>query len=132
MTMNYLISNLPILDGKNWSQWSIQMKVIFGYQYVFEIVEGGFFIVTERSTEPKKNAFSENKKKDHRAMFFIHHCVGNAHFEKIANASSAHEALLEKCNEGVEQLKKGKLRTMRRHYEIMQMECVEKIEEYVI
>ncbi|MCI43258.1 hypothetical protein A2U01_0064495 [Trifolium medium] len=30
---------LPLLDAKNWDRWSKQMKVIFGFQEVQEVVE---------------------------------------------------------------------------------------------
>src|ERR1044072_3191510 len=36
------LGNLPVLDGKNWDRWCVQMKVIFGYQEVTEVVMEGF------------------------------------------------------------------------------------------
>ena len=33
--------NLPVLDGKNWSKWSVQMKALFGFQDVYEVVQNG-------------------------------------------------------------------------------------------
>ncbi|PNX55530.1 hypothetical protein L195_g049159, partial [Trifolium pratense] len=32
---------LPILDGSNWDRWNNQMKVIFGFQEVQDVVETG-------------------------------------------------------------------------------------------
>ncbi|XP_019459946.1 PREDICTED: uncharacterized protein LOC109359706 [Lupinus angustifolius] len=65
-------------------------------------------------------------------MFLLHQCVDEAHFEKIAEARSAKEAweILEKSNEGAEQLKKLRLQTVRRQYELMQMEPNERIAQY--
>jgi hypothetical protein len=37
-----LMGNLPILDGKNWDQWCVHMRVIFGFQDVMEVVNEGF------------------------------------------------------------------------------------------
>ena len=33
---------LPRFDGKNYSRWSQQMKVLYGSQDLWEIVENGF------------------------------------------------------------------------------------------
>ena len=80
----------------------------------------------------KRRFTKKNKKKDCKATFLIHQCVDEAHFEKIAGAATSQEAwkILEKCNEGAEQLKKVRLQTMRRQYELMQMENNEKIVEF--
>jgi len=69
----------------------------------------------------KRRFTKKNKKKDCKATFLIHQCVDEAHFEKIAGAATSQEAwkILEKCNEGAEQLKKVRLQTMRRQYELM-------------
>ncbi|XP_019427170.1 PREDICTED: uncharacterized protein LOC109335493 [Lupinus angustifolius] len=117
-------AHLPILDGKNWNRWSAQMKVIFGYQEVMEIVESGFAMISNESTNEEKAEFKVNKKMDCKTMFLIQQCVDNAYFKKIVGATSSHDAwkILEQCNDGAEQLKKVKLQTMRRQYELMQME----------
>lgn len=31
-------ANLPILDGKNYEKWYIQMRMIFGFQEVTEVI----------------------------------------------------------------------------------------------
>jgi len=37
-----IVAHLPILDGKNnWVRWVKQMRVIFGFQDVLEIVSNG-------------------------------------------------------------------------------------------
>nr|KYP66838.1 Retrovirus-related Pol polyprotein from transposon TNT 1-94 [Cajanus cajan] len=108
------------------------MKAILGYQEVAEIVEEGYPTLTKDSTDAQKALYRENKKKDCKATFLIHQCVDEAHFEKIAGAATSQEAwkILEKCSEGAEQLKKVRLQTMRRQYELMQMENNEKIAEF--
>ena len=92
------------------------MKVIFGYQGVTEVVEGGVSRAAASSpTEAQKEAHNELKRKDCKALFLIHQCVDNAHFEKIEGAKSSREAwkIHKKGNAGAEQLKKVKLQTMR-------------------
>ncbi|XP_019436003.1 PREDICTED: uncharacterized protein LOC109342481 [Lupinus angustifolius] len=129
---NSFPANLPILDGKNWSRWNIQMKAIMGFQELEEIVEEGYPEIDEASTEQQRIAYKENRKRDCKAMCLIHQCVDEAHFEKIAAARSSHEAwqILQKSNKGAEQLKKVRLQTMRRQYELMEMEMSEIIAQF--
>ncbi|XP_019435116.1 PREDICTED: uncharacterized protein LOC109341628 [Lupinus angustifolius] len=91
-TGNYVIT-LPVLYGKNWSRWCIQMKAIFGYQDVVDIVEEGLPILEEGATE-------------------------------IAGSATTKETwdVLEKHYVGASQLKKFRLQTMRKEYELMQVE----------
>ncbi|XP_019418567.1 PREDICTED: uncharacterized protein LOC109329352 [Lupinus angustifolius] len=108
------------------------MKVIFAYQEVREVVEEGYPELAEGAIHALRVVHRENKKKDNKAMFFLHQCVDNAHFEKIASVTNSREAwqILEKCNEGANQLKKVRLQTLRRQYELMQMEVNEKVGEF--
>ncbi|XP_019432269.1 PREDICTED: uncharacterized protein LOC109339311 [Lupinus angustifolius] len=129
---NSFPANLPVLDGKNWSRWNIQMKAIMGFQELEDIVEEGYQEIDEASTEQQRTAYKENRKRDCKAMCLIHQCVDEAHFEKIAAARSSHEAwqILQKSNKGAEQLKKVRLQTMRRKYELMEMEMSERIAQF--
>lgn len=72
------------------------------------------------------------KKKDCKALFLIHQCVNDANFEKIANATTLKEAwdILIKSYEGAEKIKKAKLQTLRRQYELLAMEETESVAEY--
>ena len=92
------------------------MKVILGYQEVLDIVQEGIPTLGEGATESQKTEHKELKKRDCKAMFLLHQCVDNAHFEKIAAADSSKDAwqILEKCNAGADQLKKVRLQTLRR------------------
>jgi len=67
--------------------------------------------------------------RDCKAMCLLHQCVDIHHFEKIAGAATSKEAwdILEKGNISANQLKKVRLQTMRRQYELMQMEDTKKI-----
>ncbi|XP_019457613.1 PREDICTED: uncharacterized protein LOC109358000 [Lupinus angustifolius] len=62
----------------------------------------------------------------------IHQCVDESNFEKISNAKTAKEAWdsLEKCYAGAEKVKKVKLQTLRREYELLQMRDGDTIGEY--
>ncbi|XP_019434665.1 PREDICTED: uncharacterized protein LOC109341264 [Lupinus angustifolius] len=98
---NSFPANLPILDDKNWSRWNIQMKAIMGFQELEEIVEEGYPEIDEASTEQQRIAYKENRKR---------YC--------------------KKSNKGAEQLKKVRLQTMRRQYELMEMEMSERIAQF--
>nr|KYP32045.1 Retrovirus-related Pol polyprotein from transposon TNT 1-94 [Cajanus cajan] len=124
--------SLPILNDKNYDRWRIQMNAIFGFQEVSEVVHDGYQVVGDGATDAQKSIFKESKKKDCKALFLIHQCVDDANFEKISGAATAKEAWdsLEKSYEGAEKIKKVKLQTMRRQYELMQMEESDTISGY--
>ena len=65
------------------------MKAILSYQEVAEIVEEGYPMLIEDSTDAQKVLHKENKKKDCKATFLIHQCVDEAHFEKITGVATS-------------------------------------------
>ncbi|XP_019427161.1 PREDICTED: uncharacterized protein LOC109335483 [Lupinus angustifolius] len=75
----------------------------------------------------QKKIYKENKRKDCKAMFLLQQCVNEVYFEKISGVENSKETwlILEACNQGVEQLKKVRLQTLRRQYEFMQLETNE-------
>lgn len=124
---------LPILDGKkNWDRWVKQMKVIFGFQDVLEIVSNGFEVLQENPTDVQRNAHKEAKKKDCKPLSYIHQCVDNKVFKKIADSDSSKKAwdTLVKYFSGDDKVKKIRLQSLRRQYELLQMKKEEKIEDY--
>ena len=70
---NMLQPQLPRFSGKNYNQWSIQMKVLYGSQDLWDIVETGVEEPAEASTltQQQLNDLKENRKKDKKALFFI-------------------------------------------------------------
>ncbi|GAU43236.1 hypothetical protein TSUD_241260 [Trifolium subterraneum] len=124
---------LPILDNSNnWDRWSKQMKVIFGFQEVQEVIEAGITPIAANATEAEQTAHRALKKKDFKAMFFIHQCVDLVNFQKIENATSAKECwdILEKGHSGNDKLKQVRLTTWKRQFELLQMDENESIVEY--
>jgi hypothetical protein len=120
---NSLPSNLPILDNKIWDQWCIRMKVIFGFQEVEDLVSNGYEALAENATEAQQITFKETKKKDCKALFLIHQCVDSANFEKISSATSSKQAweILQNAHGGGDKVKKVRLQSLRRHYELLGM-----------
>ena len=92
MSGNNLNTKLPVLDGKNWNRWMIQMRVLFGAQDVLELVTDGYVPVAADATEDEKEAQRETRKRDQKALFFIHQCVDVNVFEKIADCTTSKEA----------------------------------------
>ncbi|XP_019429218.1 PREDICTED: uncharacterized protein LOC109336858 [Lupinus angustifolius] len=125
--------NLPILDGKNFDRWRSQMKAIFGFQEVYEIVQFGFQEIGDNATEAQRATYKEAKKKDCKALFLIPQCVNGDNFEKISGAETSKQAWdsLGKCYEGVAKIKKVKLQTLRRQFELLQMDESESVAAYM-
>jgi hypothetical protein len=123
---------LPLLDGGNWDRWHKQMKVIFGFQEVQEVVETAIEALPANASDAQQQAYRALKKKDFKAMFFIHQCVDLTNFQKIENASSAKECwdILQRSHAGDEKLKQVRLQTLKRQFELLQMEPNEKVSEY--
>ena len=85
-------ANLPVLTGKNYENWKIQIRVVMRFQGVCEFVEEGYIPVGERATDEQKAADREKEKKDCKALFILHQSVNVANFEKIAMAQTSKEA----------------------------------------
>ncbi|GAU32405.1 hypothetical protein TSUD_220940 [Trifolium subterraneum] len=87
--------NLPILNGKNYDTWCKQMKVVFGFQDVWDLVQDNF--------------------------------------ERVGDASSSKEAWdnLEKAYGGATKVKKVRLQTYKRQFELLQMEEKESVGDFV-
>ncbi|XP_058768102.1 uncharacterized protein LOC131641814 [Vicia villosa] len=109
-------SNLPILDSKNYDKWSKQMKVLFGYQEVLDIVNNGVTPLGAEPTAAHQATFREEKKKDYKALFLIHSCVDGDNFEKVGDCESAKQAwlILEKAYVGAAKAKVMRLQTHKR------------------
>ncbi|WJX25474.1 hypothetical protein P8452_14509 [Trifolium repens] len=125
--------NLPILNGKNYDSWCKQMRVVFGFQDVWDLVQGGVEPVTESSTDAQKAVHKELKKRDYKALFIIHQCVNPDNFERVGDAQSAKEAWdnLEKAYGGATKVKKVRLQTHKRQYELLQMEEKESVGDFI-
>ncbi|XP_028230846.1 uncharacterized protein LOC114411336 [Glycine soja] len=126
-------ANLPVLTGKNYENWKIQIRVVMRFQGVWEFVEEGYIPVGERARDQQKDVDREKEKKDCKALFILHQSVDAANFEKIAMAQTSKEAwdILQKSHEGATKTKKIKLQTLRRQYELLQMEKNESVAEYI-
>lgn len=125
---------LPRFDGKNFEHWKIQMEVLFGFQELTEIVEEGFVEPETPAglTMEEQRTIKENRKKDRKALFYIFQAIDSSIFEKVGNSKTTKEAWdsLIKIYKGVEKVQKVRLQTLRRQFELLQMEKSESISDY--
>ncbi|GKV46288.1 hypothetical protein SLEP1_g53280 [Rubroshorea leprosula] len=68
--------SVPILDGKNYNRWHVQMRVLFDYHELLGVVETGVAELAENANDAQKHAHRESKKKDKKALYFIHQGLG--------------------------------------------------------
>lgn len=126
---------VPQFSGKNYDRWSIQMKVLFGFQELMEIVEAGFFdvdpAVGAALPQAQKDDLRENRKKDKKALYFIYQALDDAVFEKISAAKTSKQAwdILQKAYEG-DKVKSVRLQTLRGEFESLSMNESESISDY--
>ncbi|KAJ3701279.1 hypothetical protein LUZ61_004984 [Rhynchospora tenuis] len=75
----------------------------------------------------------ENRKKDKTALYIIYQAVDESGFEKIASATSSHEAwnTLEKAYKGADRVKQVRLQTLRGEFEALKMKETEGVSEYM-
>ncbi|CAJ2677087.1 unnamed protein product [Trifolium pratense] len=125
-------ANLPVLDGKNYDNWSKQMKVLFNYQDVMDQVINGVESLSEGATEVQRTQHKELKKKDYKALFIIHQSVSPDIFEKVGDCESAKQAwdILATAYAGDQKVKKVKLQTLRSKFAQLQMEEKETVSEF--
>ncbi|KAK2402327.1 hypothetical protein QL285_051858 [Trifolium repens] len=132
-TSSQFPGNLPVFKGDNYDRWCAQMKVIFRFQDVLEIVNDGVGDLAANADETARTQHKELKKKDAKGLFIIHQCVDSNIFEKIIEEETSKGAwdTLKKIYGGDEKLKGIKLQALRRQYEMMQMNEQETISEYL-
>jgi len=109
------------------------MKNMFGAQDLLEIVQNGYNDLASNATEVQRNAHKELKKKDCKALFLIQQSLNEGNFERILKSTRTKEAwdILEKNHEGDDKVKQIKLQSLRRTFELMQIEDEQKIAECI-
>ncbi|XP_075521330.1 uncharacterized protein LOC142554551 [Primulina tabacum] len=131
---DFFQTQIPKLLGKNYEHWKIQMEVLFGYQEILDIIKEGFTEPDNVETLSKddQSILQENRKKDRKALLIIFQAVDSNNFEKIATAKTTKDAwdTLLRSYKGVEKVQKIRLQTLRRQFELFQMEKTETISDF--
>ena len=84
----------PIFTGKNYEYWSLTMKALFRGQDVQEIVQHGYAEPADMTsynnlTQAEKDVLREQRKKDGKALFFIHQVMHESILPRIAAKTNA-------------------------------------------
>jgi len=66
--MNSIQLSVPILDEKNYNHWCVQMRVLFDYHELWDVVESGVSALAANATETQRVAHRDQKKKDNKAL----------------------------------------------------------------
>ena len=90
--MNSIQLSIPILDGKNYNRWCVQMRVLFDYHELWNVVESGVSTLADNATKTQRVAHCDQKKKDKKALYLIHQGMNDETFEQIEGATTASEA----------------------------------------
>ena len=62
--MNSTQLSVPILDGKNYNRWCVQMRVLFDYHELWDVVEDGVSALAANATEAQRVAHHDQKKEE--------------------------------------------------------------------
>ncbi|KAJ1395814.1 gag-polypeptide of LTR copia-type [Sesbania bispinosa] len=126
-------AKLPVFDRANYERWTAQMKVVFRYQGVLDIILTDITPLETNPTEAHRATHREQMKKDDKAIFLIHQCVDSNVLEKIIDYETAKEAwdILATTYAGDKQTKKVRLMALRRQLGLLQMESNETMAKFV-
>ncbi|KAI3701552.1 hypothetical protein L6452_26726 [Arctium lappa] len=131
---NTLQPQLPRLNNRNYHQWSIQMRVLYESQELWNVVENGIREPTNNAelTPQQTIELRENMKKDKKALYFIYQAVDEVIFERISSCLSSKDAweTLHRTYRGEERVKTIRLQTLRCELDNLRMKDAETIEEF--
>ena len=105
---------VPCLINENYENWSLQMKVLFGFHDIWIVVERAYEKPQNETNAMANQTFRELRRKDKKVLFFIHQTLDEANFEKVTNATTSKQAweILENAYKGIENVKKVRLQTL--------------------
>ena len=92
------------------------MKALFLGQYVWEIVENGYVepvdqVAYNALTQAEKDVLKDQRKKDGKALFYIHQAMHERILPRFASEKQAREAwdILQASYQGMDKVKTSKL-----------------------
>ena len=109
------------------------MRVLFDYHELWDVVESGVSALAYYATETQRVAHRDQKKKEKKVLYLIHQGMNDETFEQIEGATTASEAwtILLTNYKGDDNVKRVRLQTLRRQYELLQMETIETADVYI-
>ncbi|XP_014493189.1 uncharacterized protein LOC106755531 [Vigna radiata var. radiata] len=81
-----------MFDGKQFDDWRIKMRFVFGFQDVLEVIEEGVPELSEKASQEERKEHKLMAKLDSKAKFLMYQCVNQKIFNKISNAETTKEA----------------------------------------
>ena len=124
----------PTFTGKNYEYWSLTMKALFRGQDVQEIVQHGYAKPADMTTynnltQAEKDVLREQRKKDGKALFYIHQAMHESILPTVAAKINAKKAwdTLETAYQGLDKVKTSKLQILRRDFEYLSMKDLDTV-----
>ncbi|XP_062177031.1 uncharacterized protein LOC133881970 [Alnus glutinosa] len=136
MGSNVVQQQIPRLSKDNYGSWSIQMRALFGFQDLWEVITDGFMEPTKEEeaeyTADEKKALKEQRKKDKKALFLLYQGLDEHTFEKVAEATTSKQAweILTSIFKGDERVRRVRLQTLRGEFEALHMKDGESVSDY--
>jgi len=89
--------------------------------------------LADNATEAQRVAHCDKKKKDKKALYLIHQGMNDKTFEQIERVTTTTEAwiILSTNYKGDDKIKRVRLQTLRRQYELLQMETIVTVDVYI-
>jgi len=105
----------PIFTGKSYEYWSLSMKALFRGQDVWEIVQHGYAEPADMTaynnlTQAEKYVLRKPRKKDGKALFYIHQAMHESILPRVAAKTNAKQAwdTLETAYQGLDKVRTSK------------------------
>ena len=78
--MNSTQLSVHILHEKNCNRWCVQMRILFNYHELWDVVESGVSALAANATETQRIVHRDQKKKDNQALYLIHQGMNDETF----------------------------------------------------
>jgi hypothetical protein len=96
MGSNIVQQQIPRLSKDKYGPWSIQMRALFGFQDLWELITNEYKEPTVEEeaeyTADEKKTLKEQRKKDKKALFLLYQALDESTFEKVAEAMTSKQA----------------------------------------
>jgi hypothetical protein len=118
MGSNNVQQQIPRLSKDNYGSWSIQMRALFGFQDLWELITDGFTEPTEEEeveyTADEKKALKEQRKKDKNVLFLLYQGLDEPTFENVVEATTSKQAweIVASIFKGDERVRRVRLQTL--------------------
>ncbi|XP_026397112.1 uncharacterized protein LOC113291839 [Papaver somniferum] len=125
---------VSLFEGKNIEHWRLHMENIFIFQEVWDIVKDGYVEPAEGAVAEGavQTLLNDNRKKNSKATYILHQGVHESLMDRviyIKQAKAAWDGLVSYYT-GSDKVKNVRLQTLKRTYELLQMDSTETISDF--